>query len=276
MLVYFTDFENMSGDFNIYEYGEEQCNSGYGFGPYIRQTYFLHYVYSGKGVFRAEGREYQLRAGQMFLILPGQLTYYEADKNDPWFYRWISFDGGLCETMLHSAGLSIESPVLADNALGSAGKAIEKIVSGGAVSHARLMSGFWDFADSLPQSKTSAPDRRIRRARAYIHSHYMEQLSVGEIAAAVNIDRCYLSRLFKEYEGIPPQEYLIRYRMRIAQSLLLDTDYDIAAVARLVGYEDVLNFSKRFKSRFGISPFKWRRQKRSMTEELMSHKDSFF
>ena len=261
MLVYFTDFENMSGDFNIYEYGEEQCNSGYGFGPYIRQTYFLHYVYSGKGVFRAEGREYQLRAGQMFLILPGQLTYYEADKDDPWFYRWISFDGGLCETMLRSAGLGIETPVLDDDSLGSAGKAIEKLVSGGAVSYARLMSDFWNFADSLPQSKTPASDRRIRRARAYIHSHYMEQISVGEIAAAVNIDRCYLSRLFKEHEGIPPQEYLIRYRLRIAQSLLLDTDYDISTVARLVGYEDILNFSKRFKSRFGVSPFKWRKQR---------------
>lgn len=262
MIAYFTDFENLSGDFNIYEYGEEQCRSGYGFGPYIRQTYLLHYVYSGKGIFRAEGREFRLEAGQMFMIFPGQLTYYEADTSDPWLYRWIAFDGGFCDMLLRSAGISIENPVLTDNDYASIGRAIEKIVSGGATSFARLMSDFWGLVDSLPQGKTPVSYRRINSAKTYIHSHYMEQLSVGNMASALNIDRSYLCKLFKEHEGVSPQEYLIGYRLRVAQSLLLDTDYDITTVAHLVGYENILNFSKRFKARIGLSPSKWRKERR--------------
>ncbi len=261
MRDYFTDFENLSGDFRIYEYGEEQCPKGYGFGPYIRQTYFFHYIYSGKGVFRAGEREYRLRAGQMFLIFPGQLTYYEADAEDPWFYRWIAFDGSLCEALLCSAGLSEECPIFDDDASCPAGEALKKIVDGGVTSYARLMSDFWNFAAALPQERTSASNRHLRRAKTYIHSHYMEPLSVRQIADAVNIDRSYLCKLFKEHEDVSPQEYLIGYRMRVAQSLLLDTDYNISTVARLVGYEDPLNFSRRFSSRIGLSPYKWRKER---------------
>ncbi|MCH5188696.1 MAG: AraC family transcriptional regulator [Oscillospiraceae bacterium] len=265
MINYFTGFENLSGDFTVHEYGEEQCPSGYGFGPYIRQTYFIHYIYSGKGIFRAEGKEYRLKAGQIFLILPGQLTYYEADKDDPWHYRWISFDGGYSEVLLRSAGLSIQSPIYTDDEHGSAGKALEVIVQNGIVPFCQLMSEFWSFADSLLRGKRPIADSYVRRAKAHIHSHYMEPLSIGEIAAGAGIDRSYLSRLFKDSEGISPQEYLIRYRLHLAKTLLLETDYNVSSVARLVGYSDALDFSKRFKSRFGLSPLKWRKEKRSLS-----------
>ena len=101
----------------------------------------------------------------MFLIFPGQLTYYEADAEKPWFYRWIAFDGGLCEALLGSAGLSVDNPVLTDDASRSAGEALKKIVDGGVTSYARLMRDFWNFAAALPQGRIPASNRHIRRAK---------------------------------------------------------------------------------------------------------------
>lgn len=263
MLDYFTGFKNISGDFTIHEYGEEQCEKSHSFGPYIRGTYFLHYIYSGKGIFCAEGKKYELHAGQMFLICPGQLTYYEADADDPWFYRWISFDGGYCDILLQSAGLSRENPIFTDDGNGSAGEELRKILSGGLTSFCRVMSGFWSFADAIGRTKTADFSHEyVRRAKAHIHSHYMEPITIREIAAKTGIDRSYLCRLFNASEGVSPQEYLISYRMHLAKGLLCETEYTVSAIARLVGYSDSLDFSKMFKSRFGLSPMKWRAQQK--------------
>lgn len=261
MLGYFTGYGSISGDFTIHEYGEEQCSRGYAFGPYVRSAYFLHYICSGKGVFESRGKRYELSAGQMFLICPGDLTYYKADDNDPWFYRWISFDGGYSQLLLRSAGLDAENPIFNDNNF-KAGNALSRIVSEGRMSFCRLMSLFWAFADaiSVQDGKTHSGGKKnyAALAKAYMHSHYMEDISVSEIAAVLGVDRSYLSRLFKEAEGVSPQEYLIAYRLRLAKSFLRETDFSIGNIARLVGYSAQIDFSKIFKSREGVSPRTWR------------------
>lgn len=262
MEVFFVGNQSSCGDFNVHEYGDEQCVPGYAFGPYIRSTYFFHYIYSGKGIFEAEGKTHELNAGQMFLICPGQLTYYAADKYEPWHYRWISFDGGYSEILLKSAGLSADSPVFTDHS-GNAGKALKEITKKrGRGSFCSLMSAFWSFADAIStENEKNAPaEEYVKMAKAQIHSHYMEQLTVGEIAGRIGIDRSYLCRLFKAAEGLSPKEYLIEYRLNLAKRFLRETDCSVSAAARLVGYNDSLDFSKIFKSRFGISPSKWKKE----------------
>ncbi len=259
MKVYWTGFGNISGDFTVREYGEEQCAKGYAFGPYIRNSYFIHYVYSGRGFFEAEGKHYDLSPGQIFLICPGQITYYKADDAEPWLYRWISFDGGYCQTLLRSAGLSISSPIFTDFPDGAAGNALKKIVDGGQLPFCSLMSLFWEFAAALGRGecKTGSAGEYVRMVKAYIHSHYMESVTISSIASHIGIDRSYLCRLFKAAEGVSPKEYLISYRLNLAKSLFSETSYSVSEVARLVGYSDALDFSKIFKSRFGMPPSDW-------------------
>ncbi len=262
VLDYFTGFDGVSRDFTVHEYGEEQCKKGYAFGPYIRQAYFLHYVYSGKGVFEAEGKTYHLQKGQMFLICPGQLTYYKADDDDPWLYRWVSFDGGSSRMLLNSAHLSEKSPIFTDDEEMHAGRALEKMVSEGSVSFCRTMALFWDFADKISRgmSVRKNSNEYVERTKAYIHSHYMEEVSVHEMAESMGIDRSYLSRLFHKYEGISPQEYLIMYRLGLAKSLLTETKLHISEVAKMVGYSDAMDFSKIFKQKIGETPSHFRKQ----------------
>lgn len=260
MEVFFLGNNNESGDFNVHEYGDEECARGYGFGPYIRSSYFLHYIYSGKGFFEAEGKHYDLSAGQMFLICPGSLTYYCADLNEPWHYRWISFDGGKAQWLLNSARLNRENPIFIDET-GEAGEALKKITDmRGQHSFCGLMNSFWSFADAIAhENEKNAPaEDYVQMAKAQIHSHYMEQLSIGKIAAGIGIDRSYLCRLFKAKEGVSPKEYLIEYRLSKAKSFLSEGECSVSAAARLVGYNDSLDFSKIFKARFGVSPSRWK------------------
>ena len=85
-------------DFRLFQYGWEQCEPLYSFGPYVRNHYLFHYVISGRGGLvsndeNGESRRYQLEPGQGFLICPGLVNTYTADEQQPWKYVWLEFDG---------------------------------------------------------------------------------------------------------------------------------------------------------------------------------------
>ena len=82
-------------DLNPLTAGEEACVPGHSFGPAIRNYTLIHYVLRGKGTLYARGGTFPVRAGQIFVILPGEVTTYTADADDPWYYRWIGFNGTL-------------------------------------------------------------------------------------------------------------------------------------------------------------------------------------
>ena len=77
--------------------GYDRCSPGHSFGPTVREYYLIHYIFEGRGTYWTEGKEYVLSAGECFLIKPGQVTRYQADMEDPWYYVWIGFEGSLAE-----------------------------------------------------------------------------------------------------------------------------------------------------------------------------------
>ena len=80
-------------DAMIYTCGREECAPSHSYGPVVRSGYLIHYILSGKGIYKANGRIYHLGEGDAFLICPNSLIYYEADKYHPWTYTWIGFQG---------------------------------------------------------------------------------------------------------------------------------------------------------------------------------------
>ena len=82
-------------DLNPLIAGEQACPPGHSFGPNVRNYTLLHYVITGRGTFYARNQAFPVGPGQVFLILPGEVTTYQADENDPWQYRWIGFNGSL-------------------------------------------------------------------------------------------------------------------------------------------------------------------------------------
>jgi hypothetical protein len=71
--------------------GAESCKKGHAYGPAIRSYYLIHYVISGRGIFVSKGETHKVGAGEMFVIAPGEETFYKADDVTPWEYIWIGF-----------------------------------------------------------------------------------------------------------------------------------------------------------------------------------------
>ena len=63
-------------------------------GPGVRTCYILHYVIKGQGTFVCKGKAYSISVGESFLIRPFEKIEYYANKNDPWSYVWLNFNGG--------------------------------------------------------------------------------------------------------------------------------------------------------------------------------------
>lgn len=230
-------------DLNPLIAGEHICDPGHSFGPAIRKYTLIHYVLSGKGTLYARGQAFPVRAGEAFLILPGEMTTYTADRDDPWHYRWIGFDGALSE---HFSALS---PVFQPP--DSLFSKLFLLAADPSVTEYRLAAELFDLYAALFSEATANP--HVRRVENYIRASYMHPLRVEQIAAELNLDRRYLSRLFKENTGQSIQGFLIRIRMEEA-AVLLQQGCSVADAAHLVGYEDTANFSKMFKRHFGKSP----------------------
>ena len=83
---------------------------------------------------------------------------------------------------------------------------------------------------------------------------------IAPIAERLNLDRRYLSRIFKQQTGQTVQEYLISTRIEEA-TRLLKQGMSVEESAHLCGYEDVFNFSKAFKKRMGVNPLQIKMKK---------------
>jgi len=94
----------------------------------------------------------------------------------------------------------------------------------------------------------------IQDAITYIHSSFMETITLTGLAERYNLTPKYFSHLFHKYQGIAPIDYLIQHRMNKAQEWLQTKQFTVATVARSVGYSDPYYFSKLFKKYKGVAP----------------------
>ncbi|WP_242856012.1 helix-turn-helix transcriptional regulator [Ruminiclostridium josui] len=74
----------------------------------------------------------------------------------------------------------------------------------------------------------------------------------------LGIDRRYLCRIFRKHTRNTPQDFIVNYRLEKAALLLSKHGYSVAEAGRSAGYDDIYNFSKMFKKKYGIPPSLYR------------------
>lgn len=111
----------------------------------------------------------------------------------------------------------------------------------------RLLS---DKEKNASQSKAS----RMRKITHYIDEHYSEKLLLSDIARKEDLSLTYLSHFFKDYLGLPFQEYLAKIRCEKARQLLLLTDFPLLDICMSCGFSDSKYFNSGFRRQYGCSP----------------------
>ncbi|HKR46387.1 MAG TPA: AraC family transcriptional regulator [Paraburkholderia sp.] len=106
-------------------------------------------------------------------------------------------------------------------------------------------------------------DPRIGAALKMVHEDMARRWKVDELASKVGMSRTAFIERFKNLVGLPPLEYLIRWRMTIARDALKTGNDNLASIAAAVGYASETTFSSTFKRMFGQSPSRYRSQVRN-------------
>lgn len=139
-------------DFHLCFCGFAECKPLHSYGPAARPNYILHYVMKGKGIYQVGETKYQLKEGQVFLIEPESLTFYQADKTDPWSYLWVGFGGTEAQRFVRVEPYVILSGVsgrfLSDHSATSSGCTSDKILLIlNPLLPLRLASLYWESVD---------------------------------------------------------------------------------------------------------------------------------
>lgn len=259
-------------DLLVNYFGTDQKQPGDSTGPKVRDSYLIHYIIEGKGSFQVGNKTYSLEKNQGFLICPGQLSYYVADPIEPWQYCFVSFDGLNAEYYISQAGLSQENPIFQYNRDHELENIISEMIQVSRENkpsrETRLLALLYTFLfnliDTVPEREMSGhrnsdyKKNYIDRAVHYIRTNYSRKLLISEIASYVGLDISYLGLIFKKYIKVTPQQFLTNYRMEKACQFMADPKLSIGDIARSVGYEDPLLFSKTFRKEKRLSPSQYR------------------
>lgn len=97
-------------------------------------------------------------------------------------------------------------------------------------------------------------DDRVRRTIATMEEHLHDRLTVSDLADAVGLSVCHLTRLFRLETGAAPGVFLHNLRMTRARVLVERTSLPIAAIMIRVGIADRSHFARDFRRAHGLSP----------------------
>lgn len=275
------DFKNDKiGSLYVNCCGCSQTEPLHSFGPASKPHYLIHYVLSGKGVFRFHDKEYRLEAGYGFLIQPNELAFYQADATEPWSYLWVGFAGSRAEEYLTTMGLSARHPIFACNRSEELYSIVRDMMDHntfGVADDLRRNGQLGVFLSVIAagtgvvaKDEEDKGNQYVKKAVSFIQSNYCNPIKVTDVAEYVCINRSYLYTLFQNYLGMSPQQFLTTFRITKARELLESTNYPIESIALSCGYNDALVFTKAFHSMKGMSPSQYRKEyhKESSKEQL--------
>lgn len=98
----------------------------------------------------------------------------------------------------------------------------------------------------------------LKTPMSHIRQHYMQNLSMQELATLSHLSISALERRFKKYLGLTPRHYIIQVRLENARRLLVETTLPINVIAAEVGFQDASYFSRKFFQLFETKPSEFR------------------
>lgn len=120
--------------------------------------------------------------------------------------------------------------------------------------------------ESLPEESrgwlSGLRDHHVGEALQLIHGRPTAPWTLDGLAHEVGLSRTTFADRFAQYVGLPPMQYLARWRMQLAARQLETPGLSIGQVASNVGYESEAAFNRAFKKLIGTPPGEWRKSGR--------------
>ena len=237
--------------------------------PKGRVDWQIIYI-AAEGHFILNGQEVVVPAGNMVLYQPKQQQkyfYYGKDRTQVWF---VHFTGRQVKSILKHYEIPLDGYILHTGISREYEDCFRKMRD-------ELIKCSWGYeemltylfrelmllihrrmTEAMPQVSGFIQEE-IERAKDYFEEHYNEEISIEQYAASRSMSTSWFNRSFRGAVGTSPMKYILDIRIRNAQVLLETTDYSIANIAAVIGYDNPMYFSRMFRKAKGMSPAKYRK-----------------
>ncbi len=230
-------------------------------------SFMLSYTLKGEGILEYEGKTYNLKENELFFIDCEQYQHYYT-KDSIWEHVDIHFYGDYAHD-LYKEFRSISEPVCKchkNSLLLQYLEGLAEVWDSSQLYSSQLISNKLEELllnllvlikkDKLPEKQSDA----IYLVVKYIDKHFTDRLTLDFLANFASISKYHFSRIFKEYTGCSPVEYIISLRISHAKAMLIDSSLTIKQIAFSTGFTDLNNFTKQFKKLEHITPSAYRKQ----------------
>jgi len=255
--------------------------------PHVHDCLELGYCLDGAGVFTVEGKVMPFAAGDAVLINHRELHQMVSLSGTVCRWRFCNLDpvrllagavpasddcldtGPLCGEHFHNIlanshedGLSgIVREIVAEMLAKREGyqDLVRALVWSLLVKLRRQVGGREDD-DAAARAESRRSLLRVEPALRFIARNYARRIAVTSLARRCGLSPSRFRGVFRDACGLPPAEYLVHFRMKVAATLLCHTDTSILAIANASGYPTVSNFNRHFRGHFGCAPRQYRRK----------------
>lgn len=246
-----------------------------------QQSMELIYIKKGRGLVQSGLQMTEARKGDIFIVAPGTIHALRELPGQTMEYENIIFDmrflgsgaADICaqEYLVPLSVGQLRLPTLirqesigydrlsaclaeAEDLCGERGPGYELGVK------AAILRFLFLLLRLCPEKETAEPGReeRLQHILQKIEEEFAQPLTVAEAARECGLSSSHFMRWFRQMIGSSFTAYLNERRLAAAAGLLKQTDATILTIAEQVGFENLSNFNRQFKARYGMTPRRYR------------------
>lgn len=231
-------------------------------------TYTLHYIIEGDGIFRVNNEKHALRHDSVFITLPDDsyslilrapdisFTYYiltfQIDKSDQDITELLKGQVTQRRAFYPKRHLRNTFDELVQN---------QRISTPG-ISEAsnHLVISLLYTLSSLQRATpiTTQTTRYVEKSIKWMHENLYNRFTLRELCVHLNMTEAHFIRIFRSVQGIPPMKYFVRLKIDAAANLLLETGAPVYQIAETLEFNSPGHFCRTFKQYTGMSPSRFR------------------
>ncbi len=232
-----------------------------------RLDYHFIYITEGTMYFEFDGKRTDLGAGNLILYRPGEPQIYGSYDGESVSYYWSYFSGTSVEDILKDCGF-VGSHAFFIDVDGGVCKALNMIIKEytyGEFCYTTKCNSLFImlFAEMarLTEHAAKADERYevLLPAIRAMEQNYRVWYKNEEYAKMCGISKYHFIHLFTECKGCSPSKYKSDILMQKARELVGISKLPMGEIALMLGFEDALYFSKKFRAYYGVSPSQYRK-----------------